>query len=356
MNLNIEDLNLSIYASYNQTNTFVCFGTFKGFYVFLINPFRKIIFREIDGGVSIVKMLYDTNIFLFVGRSESGPYPNNKLIIWDDDKKIVLTEITYNTPILNIDITKNHIVVCVKDTIFIYNFHSIQLITSISTSFNPKGIMAVSPGDNEFIAYPSDKTGYINICKLNNNNNLSNTNIFSAHNSSIDNIYISSNGQFIVTASEKGTILRIFNSTDFEKIKEFRRGSEYATIRNISMNHNNTILLVSSDKGTIHLYNTEIDPNFIYKNKKFNNFGINYIKFALPEYFNSEWSFTQFHLKNILSYSCFDKDTFRIFSICNDGQFYILNFENNENSYIEKTIRFISDSSDPFEDRNTTIK
>ncbi len=352
MNLQIEQFNMNqnIFTSFNQTENFVCLGTNYGFYVFLVNPFRKVISREIEGGVSLVKMLYDTNIFLFVGRTDTGPYPNNKLIIWDDNKRIVLSEITYYDRIINIDITKQHVIVCIRDKIFIYDFQSLEVIKTLETN-NHKGLMYVGHQDIEFVAYPGENIGYINVYRIGNDN----IETFQAHTNPIDNIYVSSNGNFIVTASEKGTIIRIFDSSNFIKINEFRRGSEQTSIKNISMNKNNSILLVSSEKGTIHLFNTDIDKNFLFKNKGFNNYGMNYIKFALPEYFSSEWSFAQFHLKNILSNSCFDKETFRIFSICNDGQFYILNFEN-EKQTIEKTIKYISDSSDPFDDRETTIK
>jgi WD40 repeat protein len=350
MNLQIDKFNLKLYSSFNQTENFICLGSNYGFYVFLVNPFRKVISRAIDGGVSLIKMLYDTNIFLFVGRTDSGPYPNNKLIIWDDNKRIVLSEIIYYDKILNIDITKQHVIVCIRDKIFIYNFQTLEVIKTIETN-NNKGLMYVGHQEIEFVVFPSNNIGCVNVYHIGNDN----IETFQAHNSPIDNIYVSSNGNYIVTASEKGTIIRIFESTNYNKINEFRRGSEQTTITNICMNKNNSILLVSSEKGTIHLFNTDIDKNFIFKNKSFNNYGMNYIKFALPEYFSSEWSFAQFHLKNILSYSCFDKDTFRIFSICNDGQFYILNFEN-ETQTIEKTIKYISDSSDPFDDRETTIK
>ena len=32
-------------------------------------------------------MLNESNIILFVGRTDRGMYPNNKLIIWDDQKE-----------------------------------------------------------------------------------------------------------------------------------------------------------------------------------------------------------------------------------------------------------------------------
>ena len=47
------------YISFNQTEKYACFGTDIGFYIYSLNPFRKILSRKIDSGVSIVKMLYE---------------------------------------------------------------------------------------------------------------------------------------------------------------------------------------------------------------------------------------------------------------------------------------------------------
>ena len=83
-----------LYSSFNHTNDCVIFGTINGFYVYTINPFKKIISRKITGGVSIVNMLYKSNIIAFVGNEKTGLYPNNKLIIWDDSKEDVIGEIS----------------------------------------------------------------------------------------------------------------------------------------------------------------------------------------------------------------------------------------------------------------------
>ena len=123
-----EELTNQTYISFNQTEKYVCFGTNIGFYIYSLNPFKKILSRKTDSGVSIVKMLYESNIIIFVGRQEKGLYPNNKLIIWDDSKKTVLGEIAYNKPISNLNVTKDYIVVLVDKKIYIYKFDTLNLV------------------------------------------------------------------------------------------------------------------------------------------------------------------------------------------------------------------------------------
>ena len=51
-----------------------------------------------------------------------------------------------------------------------------------------------------------------------------------AHQSSLTSIELNPRGTKLATASEKGTIIRIYNSEDGSIIQELRRGTEYAFI------------------------------------------------------------------------------------------------------------------------------
>ena len=142
-NTSLSKKNL-LYSSFNQINDCIIFGTNTGFYVYTLDPFKKIIARKITGGVSIVKMLFKSNIILFVGNVEKGVYPNNKLIVWDDHKREVIGEISFKSKILNIELTKEIIIVVCSNKIYIYNFQNLVLVKSIETGENLKGLCSIS--------------------------------------------------------------------------------------------------------------------------------------------------------------------------------------------------------------------
>lgn len=352
--MSLETTSGDIYISFNQTEKYACFGTPIGFYIYSINPFKKILSRKIDQGISIVKMLYESNIVLFVGRTDKGLYPNNKLIIWDDSKKAVLGEIAYSSKVHNVCVTKDHIVVLLEKKIYIYAFETLFLKKSIDISqyTNCNNLMSIGLENSDYLVYPGNTMGSVNITKLSSDY----LETIQAHNSNIENIYLSTNGKYLVTASEKGTIIRIFNVDTKEKINELRRGADPTKINDIRLNKDNSILLVSSTKGTIHLYNTGIVSEFTTENPTFENYGVSYIKWALPDYFHSKWSFTQFQIPDIKTYSVFDHLDNTIYSFGNDGQYYILNFHDYKKPSIDRTIKYISDESDPFSERSSTIK
>lgn len=58
----------------------------------------------------------------------------------------------------------------------------------------------------------------------------------------------------LATASDKGTVVRVFSVPDAKKLWQFRRGSSSARIFSINFNLTSTLLAVSSDTSTIHIY------------------------------------------------------------------------------------------------------
>lgn len=342
-----SDSNL-LYTSFNQTKDCVVFGTKIGFYVYKVNPFQKIIARKIPGGVSLVKLLYKSNIILFVGTVEQGLYPNKKLIIWDDHKRSVIGEILFKYTILNINVTHNTIFVVTLKKIYIYNFENLFLLKTIDTCDNPRGLCSITYTDNIFIAYPGERRGEVNITKYNTDY----LKTVKAHQNSIQLFTLSADGKFLATCSEVGTLIRIFEIQTNKLVKEVRRGTDTAQIIDLQFSDNLQHILCSSLKGTIHLFSSSIDTT---KTNVGIGYGISYFQSMLPSYFSSEWSFTQFHLDNMQSYSVFSTNPFEIVCISNTGCFYILSFRE-KNKKIIKTCKFISDSNDPFSDRTSTIR
>lgn len=52
----------------------------------------------------------------------------------------------------------------------------------------------------------------------------------------------------------KGTIIRLFSLPDGARRASFRRGAHPATVYSISFSQDSTLLAVSSDTGTVHVF------------------------------------------------------------------------------------------------------
>ncbi|KAG6619365.1 putative autophagy-related protein [Phytophthora cinnamomi] len=61
-------------------------------------------------------------------------------------------------------------------------------------------------------------------------------------------------GTLLATASESGTLIRVFSVPSGKKAAAFRRGSYGAQVYCLAFNESSTILCASSDTGTIHFF------------------------------------------------------------------------------------------------------
>lgn len=83
---------------------------------------------------------------------------------------------------------------------------------------------------------------------------LSVTNIIQAHKTPISSLALNSTGTMLATASDKGTVIRVFSVPNAQKLYQFRRGSYPARIYSLSFNAVSTLLCVSSDTETVHIF------------------------------------------------------------------------------------------------------
>lgn len=149
------------------------------------------------------------------------------------------------------------------------------LLKSIPTSPNPSAICALSPSsENCYIAYPLPKpredlgdkrpahapppsqyvpptSGEVLIYDTVTQKAV---NVIEAHRSPLCCIALNSEGTMLATASETGTIIRVFSVPKGQKLYQFRRGTLTSTIYSMSFNLSSTLLCVSSNSDTVHIF------------------------------------------------------------------------------------------------------
>ncbi|CAG8746075.1 28300_t:CDS:2, partial [Racocetra persica] len=142
-----------------------------------------------------------------------------------------------------------------------------------------------------------------------------NISIIPAHTGKLSCLSVNADGSKCASASEKGTLIRVFDTATGKLLNELRRGVDRAEIYSIAFNHDSTRLCVSSDKGTVHIFNLDVilgngvnhSPNngaAYYGEVVVNNTvpppsgnrqsSLSFMKDLLPKYFSSEWSFAHF--------------------------------------------------------------
>ncbi|KAF9369561.1 autophagy protein, partial [Mortierella sp. AD011] len=223
-----------------------------------------------DSSIGIVEMLFCTSLVAIVGAGDQPASSPRRLQILNTKRQSTICELTFPTTILSVKLNRKRLIVVLEDQIYVYDISNMKLLHTIETSPNPNAICALSPSaDNCYLAYPSptpspaspfsnngrdDSHGPSGDVLIFNALTLQVVNIIQAHKTSVSNISINSEGTMLATASDKGTVIRIWSVPNAQRLYQFRRGTQSARIYSLSFNLASTLLCVSSDTDTVHIF------------------------------------------------------------------------------------------------------
>lgn len=193
----------------------------------------------------------------------------------------VICELTFPSAVLAVRLNRKRLAVVLEDEIYLYDISNMSLLYTIPTSPNPTAICALSPSSqNCYLAYPLPKpredTGdkrpshapplstYIPPTSgevlVFDTLTLKAVNVIEAHKSPLCCVSLNSEGTLLATASEMGTIIRVFSVPRGQKLYQFRRGTYPSTIYSMSFNLDSTLLCVSSVSETVHIFRLANSP------------------------------------------------------------------------------------------------
>lgn len=207
-----------------------------------------------NGGIGIIEMLKRTNILALVGGGRNPKFPTNQLIIWDDHQGKIISKLRINENIMSVRLRNDKIIVVTRNKFYLFNINTLVTIAIENTFDNPLGIIGISNGDNNklIVAFPYEAQGSIFIGDI--SQKCEKLSVFHAHDSRVVCISVNKEGTLIATASDKGTLIRIFTTNDDQKSWEFRRGTKSVEMNCITFDPNNKFIGCSSNVGTIHLF------------------------------------------------------------------------------------------------------
>ncbi|KAL6719340.1 autophagy protein [Lecanora helva] len=107
-------------------------------------------------------------------------------------------------------------------------------------SHAPPGATHIAPTSGDVLLFDTLKLEAINVVE--------------AHRSPLSCIAVNDAGTLLATASDKGTIIRVFSIPSARKLYQFRRGSMPSRIYSMAFNTTSTLLCVSSATDTVHIF------------------------------------------------------------------------------------------------------
>ncbi|MCJ1474728.1 autophagy protein [Lambiella insularis] len=242
-------------------------ATSRGYRIYTTDPFSKVSESK-DGDIALLEMLFSTSLVALV-------LSPRKLRMLHTKKQQTICDLTFPTTVLAVRLNRKRLVVVLEDLIYLYEISNMKLLDTIETSPNPQAICALSSSsENNYLAYPlpqktmpssfappshappssthiTPTTGDVLLFDA---TKLEAVNVVVAHRSPLSCISINNTGTLLATASDKGTIVRVFSLPKADKLYQFRRGSMPAHIYCMSFNTTSSLLCVSSATETVHIF------------------------------------------------------------------------------------------------------
>ena len=214
--------------------------------------------------MSSVQMLYSSSLLALVGAGHQASLSPRRLQLFNSSENKAICELNFTSTILNVKLSKKRLIVVLQDKIHIFDISSMKILRTIETD-NKLGLCVLSSvpssaptgtsgGKNEvsYLAFPSaTETGDVVLYDAINPRPI---NVIKAHKSDVSIIQFNQDGTMLASASGKGTVIRIFSVPGCELLHTLRRGSTAARIYSISFSADSTMVCVSSDKGTVHVF------------------------------------------------------------------------------------------------------
>ncbi|OBZ76911.1 WD repeat domain phosphoinositide-interacting protein 3 [Grifola frondosa] len=291
-------------------------STPAGFAVYRTWPLQLLRKREITGGtLSFVVPLHTSSLLFLVGGGRSPRYPPNKVILWDDALGQEVAELEFRERVRGLACRRGLLVVALRRRVVVFEVgDTVTRYGEWDTSDNPRGLLALSSAAHStLLAIPGRQMGHVQLVHLppcpppqpsgppSSSLPLRSppaptkhpVSIIAAHHTALTTLSVPPSGRLLATTSNRGTLIRIWDTTTGKLEREFRRGADKAVIYGVAFRPDEREVCVWSDKGTVHIFSLATGSGSSNRQSTFSQLTP---FLPLPKYFGSEWSYAQYHI------------------------------------------------------------
>ncbi|XP_037708123.1 WD repeat domain phosphoinositide-interacting protein 2 [Drosophila subpulchrella] len=196
--------------------------------------------------IRIVERLFNSSLVVLVTAQKP-----NCLKMLHFKKKQDICNCFYPSEILCVRMNRQRLIVCLAESIHIHDIRDMKILHSIENiAPNEQGLCALSL--NSHLAFPVCQTS--GELRIFNANKLRTGMTIRAHDTPLSALAFSPSGSLLATASERGTVIRVFCVKNGQRVQEFRRGVSCVRIASLVFSASGDFLCASSNTETVHVF------------------------------------------------------------------------------------------------------
>ncbi|XP_064554225.1 WD repeat domain phosphoinositide-interacting protein 2 isoform X1 [Drosophila montana] len=208
---------------------------------------EEIFAKENTEQIRIVERLFNSSLVVLVTAQKP-----NCLKMLHFKKKQDICNCFYPSEILCVRMNRQRLIVCLAESIHIHDIRDMKILHSIENiAPNEQGLCALSL--NSHLAFPiCQSSGELRIF---NAHKLRTGMTIKAHDTPLSALTFSPSGALLATASERGTVIRVFCVKNGQRVQEFRRGVKRCVrIASLVFAAGGDYLCASSNTETVHVF------------------------------------------------------------------------------------------------------
>jgi WD40 repeat protein len=212
--------------------------------------------NSMQNGLALAVSLSENPLVAMVGTADNTEMPCDRIFFWNDSVGSRLGDFGFHSPVVNLMMRRDRfIAVCEKTVrskqVSVYSLSKMSSLAKFDTVDNPTGVAAISYDTSVFVLAILDVVqGSVRV----HNFTRSETKTAALHNSPISLVALDFQGRLCATASQQGTVIRVFRCEDMAVLYELRRGRYAACLTSLSFCPSLEYLCGTSDHCTLHVW------------------------------------------------------------------------------------------------------
>ncbi|ODN73359.1 hypothetical protein L202_07899 [Cryptococcus amylolentus CBS 6039] len=323
--------------TFSPDGRFFAVAAEKGYEVWKTWPLGLVRRRVLPGTLALALILPHSPLLILQGGGASPLYAPNKVVVYNDKVGEAVAELEFGERIRGVSARRGLFCVALSRKVVIFEYglsaHDslgkgkgkavegeedgfwIRKLGEWETAKNEQGLMALStaPGST-LLALPGRQAGHVQLIPLpscpssspdppspsrTTPNSTFRSPIILAHTHSLASLSTTPSGSHILTTSERGTLLRVWDTQRGRLERELRRGVDPAEMWGVSFEGDvggKGRVVGWSDKGTIHVWGREESKEKLLSQHQPSLTSLLSRTLPLPKYFSSTTSSAQYHL------------------------------------------------------------